>query len=212
MSDAERLDEIRRRAEAATSGPWEAYNRGCDRTPLDDEAGGLGLEIDGPPEAYGRGQFHLAADAQFIAHARSDVPYLLAALDAMTRRAEAAERRLAEVQKRSEHDLRQERERRESLERRHTNLQEQQRTQIEKGRRLEVELDALLRVWCSGSCGTGVLRWIRPGQYPHWRERRTEVTEEIVAFAERNTRRLRQWFENNKHRGAAPAAPRGDGE
>lgn len=51
------------------------------------------------------------------------------------------------------------------------------------------ELDALHYVWCSGGCDGGVHRFV-PGQ----------VTEEVVAAAERNTRRLRSWIENSKLR------------
>lgn len=42
------------------------------RTALDDF---LGWEIEGPPDAY-RGQFANGRDADFIAHARTDVPWL----------------------------------------------------------------------------------------------------------------------------------------
>lgn len=112
------------------------------------------------------------------------------------------------VVKRLTHQLRQERERRESVERRHANLVKHTQYEYGSRQRLERQLDALLRVWCSGSCGTGVLRWITPDRYPNWRERRTEVTEEIVAFAEENTKRLRTWFENNERKPLAASTPR----
>jgi hypothetical protein len=51
-------------------------------------------------------------------------------------------------------------------------------------------LDALHYVWCSGGCVTGVHRY--DGKGPEG------ITEEIVALAERNTKRLRTWWENYK--------------
>lgn len=85
-----RLEEIRARADAATPGPWRAVHRDGLCTSNDDEQGGLGLEIEGPEEAWGRGQFHRAADALFIAHSRADVPWLLAHIDALTAERDAA--------------------------------------------------------------------------------------------------------------------------
>lgn len=50
-------------------------------------------------------------------------------------------------------------------------------------------LDALHMVWCDGACYNGVHRYEdRP------------VTEELVVLAERNTARLRRWFESVKWR------------
>lgn len=45
------------------------------------------------------------------------------------------------------------------------------------------ELDALHLVWCDGACPGGVHRWSD-----------LIVTEELVAAAERNTKRLRHWY------------------
>jgi hypothetical protein len=53
------------------------------------------------------------------------------------------------------------------------------------------ELDALHYVWCSGGCEGGTHRY---GGAPD------DVTEEIVQLAERNTKRLRTWFESYKAR------------
>lgn len=50
-------------------------------------------------------------------------------------------------------------------------------------------LDALGYVWCSGGCDGGV----------HRNESR-EITEEHVVAAERNTTRMREWFENRKRK------------
>lgn len=45
------------------------------------------------------------------------------------------------------------------------------------------ELDALHLVWCDGGCSSGVHRWSSG-----------LVTEELVAVAERNAKRLRRWY------------------
>lgn len=74
------LDAIRARADAATPGPWSARNRSSDGI----EDAFLGFEIDGPPDAT-RGQFARRADAEFMAHARTDIPALLEHIEAQTR-------------------------------------------------------------------------------------------------------------------------------
>lgn len=56
-----------------------------------------------------------------------------------------------------------------------------------------LELDALHYVWCDGGCESGVHRFIK--EHP-------PLTAEIVAAAERNTRRLRSWFVNAEGRKA----------
>lgn len=72
------LEEIRARAEAATPGPWRAAKQ-C--VGFDDDAGLFRL--------FEVGNWAIPADAEFIAHARMDIPLLLAALDES--RAEVAE-------------------------------------------------------------------------------------------------------------------------
>lgn len=52
-------------------------------------------------------------------------------------------------------------------------------------------LDALHCVWCNGGCESGTHRWSEK-----------TITEEVVQDAERNTMRLRQWFEAAKSRRA----------
>jgi hypothetical protein len=109
------------------------------------------------------------------------------------------------------HQLRQERERRQSVERRHRNLVKHVEHEVGARQHRDMQLDALLMVWCSGGCGGGVLRWapsVTTG-LARWWHRRPEVTEEIVAFAELNTKRLRTWFENNKNKPLPPAAGEG---
>lgn len=46
------------------------------------------------------------------------------------------------------------------------------------------ELDALHLVWCDGGCPGGVHRWVDE-----------KTTRELVEAAERNTRRLRNWYD-----------------
>ena len=55
--------------------------------------------------------------------------------------------------------------------------------------RRNLQLDALHFVWCNGGCAGGVHRYTDG-----------EVTEELVAEAERNTARLRDWLANSKRR------------
>ena len=51
------------------------------------------------------------------------------------------------------------------------------------------QLDALHMVWCSGGCRSGVHRWTDE-----------IITGELVAEAERNTKRLRSWYDSVKWR------------
>lgn len=79
----ERLEQIQKRVEEATPGPWKPYCRHVDNLgndPSFPESGGLGWEVEGPPEPQLRGQFSSGWDAHFIAHARDDIPYLLGQL------------------------------------------------------------------------------------------------------------------------------------
>lgn len=76
MLTAEQIAEIRARAEAATPGPWTVFARDSSGQAVDYF---LGFDIEGPEEAQ-RGMFANRADAEFIAHAREDIPALLAAL------------------------------------------------------------------------------------------------------------------------------------
>lgn len=52
-----------------------------------------------------------------------------------------------------------------------------------------LQLDAMHYVWCDGGCKAGTHRFT-PGP----------ITEEVVAEAERNSRRLRTWFNNHQLR------------
>lgn len=75
MLSDEQLAEIDRRAEAATDGPWFVAS---DRTEILSESACRVIAdtrfFQGPPD------FLECADAEFIAHARTDVPALIAAL------------------------------------------------------------------------------------------------------------------------------------
>ena len=90
MSAVDRLDEIQARADAATDGPWEARHRvGLDwlsQSPHVDNDGhepgsSVGL-ADAVDPLWGSlwPSRNANADADFIAHARTDVPRLVAAL------------------------------------------------------------------------------------------------------------------------------------
>ena len=75
---------LRKLCDEATPEPWASHHRASDKTAEDDEcSGGLGLEIDGPPEPMLRGQFARAADAAFVAAARTELPKLLDTLEAV---------------------------------------------------------------------------------------------------------------------------------
>lgn len=84
MSDDEVLAAIRARADAATAGPWSLMSprpdgrnavQRPDYNPFTNEASPALLVYDTNPE-----------DAEFIAHAREDVPLLLGRLEALTAR------------------------------------------------------------------------------------------------------------------------------
>lgn len=76
---ADRLAEIRRRAEASAEGPFELWERGFSDYDV--------VPVDGSGEPRGelagiRGMFHRREDAKFYQHAREDVLALLDALKA----------------------------------------------------------------------------------------------------------------------------------
>lgn len=89
------LDQIRDRAANATEGPWEAM--GFDDTPGDEGSCILaGTGMDERAIAYSipypwHPEDQTIADAEFIAAARTDIPRLLAAIDAVTALAKAWE-------------------------------------------------------------------------------------------------------------------------
>lgn len=85
------LAEIRERVEAASAGPWTAaYGPEEDR---------LTVIAHTPPQghrAVAKTDVEAAADARFIAHARSDVPALLAEIERL--KAEAKDRALERME------------------------------------------------------------------------------------------------------------------
>lgn len=80
MTDRPDLDAIRQRADAATPGPWGVEQYGTTLAvhayQVSDAVAMIGDE-DHPPAG---------SDAEFIAHAREDVPALLAEVDRLTAR------------------------------------------------------------------------------------------------------------------------------
>ncbi|MDZ4233744.1 MAG: hypothetical protein U1C73_08265 [Dietzia sp.] len=103
MSATDRLDEIQARADEATDGPWEARHRAdldwLSRSPAVDSDGhepgsSVGL-ADAVDPLWGSlwPSRNANADAEFIAHARTDVPELIYALRAVL---DVLDRELAE--------------------------------------------------------------------------------------------------------------------
>lgn len=81
MTNAE-LDEIRARCEAASPGPWTSYIEGRDHT------SGSSFIMTGGGERRGEDMEIMGAtpaDYDFIAHARQDIPRLLAEIDRLRR-------------------------------------------------------------------------------------------------------------------------------
>lgn len=74
------LDEIKARAEAATQGEWEYDYAGC--VSVYDEKGNHGFDI---CECEDICTENAEANGEFIAHAREDIPALIAALEAKER-------------------------------------------------------------------------------------------------------------------------------
>lgn len=66
------LNDIRNRASRATPGPWQTVNEGKMTSSVTQSPGGYGKAITG----WGR-VLQWNADAEFIAHARTDVPALV---------------------------------------------------------------------------------------------------------------------------------------
>lgn len=87
-STKEQLDQLNDLAKAATRLPWSVAHRDIRCTESDDERAGLGLEIEGPPEASNRGQFARSADARYIVAACNAVPDLIAQIRRLEREAD----------------------------------------------------------------------------------------------------------------------------
>jgi hypothetical protein len=89
---ADALDRIRERCEKATEGPWETDERYPARVYCDDVVGSCVADCN-MSHALNLTSDDFKANADFIAHAREDVPYLLAALTAQADEASTAELR-----------------------------------------------------------------------------------------------------------------------
>ena len=72
------LEEIKRRCDAASAGPWKAWIEGRDHTSGSSmvQTGAEDIEMSGATDA----------DYDFIAHARQDVPMLLAEIRRLRRK------------------------------------------------------------------------------------------------------------------------------
>ena len=72
---------IKARAESTTPGPWASYVEGRDHQSGDSfiHTGGQDLYVSA--DDYSGGGGHLRADLDFIAHARQDVPRLVAEVE-----------------------------------------------------------------------------------------------------------------------------------
>lgn len=93
--DRERLRRTRERADAATPGPWRV---GPWRGFGDEATGEHNVEDAGGEDLAGvRGMFHRRTDAEFVAHAREDVPALVEALKGVLEASEGLQDRLEDV-------------------------------------------------------------------------------------------------------------------
>ncbi|MDE2096728.1 MAG: hypothetical protein KGL39_05720 [Patescibacteria group bacterium] len=100
MIDAKRRAEIRERCANATKAPWSVVGQPwgdstCVYTGTGDPHGQL-LLCDTSEREWNSTDQNAVADAHFIAHARQDVPDLLAALEAAEQRIEMFEQQIQE--------------------------------------------------------------------------------------------------------------------
>lgn len=100
----EELQEIEARAQAATEGPWSAtlLNDYADQTTIEGARFVNGNEMPNPedePERFTREQTQIHADATFIAHARADVPRLVAEVRRLNALCERLERAVVRMGK-----------------------------------------------------------------------------------------------------------------
>lgn len=92
MNDSDRIAEIRSRADAATAGPWHGpHDPDIDLCARFGDYGWTAGSPDGNGPEYDVDSEQGKADAEFIAHAREDVPFLLDQLEQA--RTEAADAR-----------------------------------------------------------------------------------------------------------------------
>lgn len=84
LSDAE-LAAMKARVEATTPGPWTPSFEGRDHTSGDSVILTSGQDIYISAEDYQGGGGHFCADLDFIAHARQDLPRLIAEVERLRR-------------------------------------------------------------------------------------------------------------------------------
>jgi hypothetical protein len=75
-----RLDEIEARAEAASNGPWWFDGRDIFHKPSDSNLDAIVIPL---PLTWHETQAVARADAEFVAHARDDIPWLIARVRAL---------------------------------------------------------------------------------------------------------------------------------
>ena len=95
MSAADRLDQIEARANAATKGPWATYRDGIASPAFVNAPSTAVCEIQS--DSFVREPDQGDADGSFIAHARTDVPALVAALRAVMEEIDKRGRQLQEA-------------------------------------------------------------------------------------------------------------------
>lgn len=76
-----RIDEIRARVEAATEGPWVLANSCSWRRILTEEDRPVVVPTVSRSDGHPDLSIPNAADGEFIAHAREDIPFLLARIE-----------------------------------------------------------------------------------------------------------------------------------
>lgn len=94
---AERLEEIRRAADAATPGPWEAHGDSRERPPMVWDASGDSI-VNRMPDDGGTPYFE-PEDAAFIAVAREAVPELVKEVERLARKSRADCHEVARLRK-----------------------------------------------------------------------------------------------------------------
>jgi hypothetical protein len=87
MIDSAELEAIRRRCEAATSGPWESFVEGREHLGGNDFIRTGGLDDQSPDIELLRAS---TADQDFIAHARQDIPRMLDEIERLKKKVNEA--------------------------------------------------------------------------------------------------------------------------
>lgn len=101
-TDAAEVEAIRTRCDAATEGPWRVRDRRGGYMPTVEDALGRELtqvEYDGSYAGGAGASFWEEADVAFVAHARTDIPALLALVDTQAQEIERLQDGLFEIAK-----------------------------------------------------------------------------------------------------------------